>query len=473
MDDTTYPFIIKGPPSASLIKTSGALALPAGTERYHVAGGGAALLWVQAGDHISIENTEGGQICELLAFGTDKKADLTMLNLSSTPKKQPAKGLKKLLTSADPSLRGFRYGVRVKGFDIASTDALILFSADSRAKETATFTAARDGHLIIVSPPTIMDFEAQNTATPLTVFIRRKTIHTPHSYRLPEPLADPLEDKNIASATAATYFVKAGDYIQIIDKDGRQCTDFQCFSARKIDKGLERALDVTTTRTLMGHAYPMPGLHGKYYDQDMEPLVEIVQDTCGRHDAFALACAAKYYDDIGYPGHINCSDNFNAVLQDYDIAPRAGWMAINFFFNTAIDDHGVMYADEPWSRPGDYVLLRALTDLICVSSACPDDTSPANGWMPTNIHVRTYDGREKFSHAIAYRATADKEPMMTKQTAFHDRLAAHTRHFVEYNGYWLANDYAAHGPLAEYSACRNKAVLLDLSPLRKFEITGL
>ena len=77
---------------------------------------------------------------------------------------------------------------------------------------------------------------------------------------------------------------------EIIDVDGRQCTDFECFSARKLDKGIEHALDVTTTRTLMGHAYPMPGLHAKYYDQEMLPLVEVVQDTCGRHDAFALAC---------------------------------------------------------------------------------------------------------------------------------------------------------------------------------------
>ena len=44
----------------------------------------------------------------------------------------------------------------------------------------------------------------------------------------------------------------------------------------------------------------------------MEPLVEIVHDTVGRHDAFALACYAKFYEDMGYPGHANCTDNFNA-----------------------------------------------------------------------------------------------------------------------------------------------------------------
>ena len=61
---------------------------------------------------------------------------------------------------------------------------------------------------------------------------------------------------------------------------------------------------------------------------------------------------------------------------------------------------------------------------------------------------------------------------MTKQTGFHSRFAEHTRNFIEYNGYWLANCFAAEGPLAEYRACREKSVVLDLSALRKFEITG-
>ena len=147
-------------------------------------------------------------------------------------------------------------------------------------------------------------------------------------------------------------------------------------------------------------------------------------------------------------------------------------MAINFFFNTAIDAHGVMVSDEPWSRPGDYVLLRAMTDIVCVSSACPDDTTPANGWNLTDIHVRTYSGQHKFSRAIARRMTPDSEPKMTRETAFHSSFAKHTRNFVEYKGYWLANSFAKEGPIEEYWACREAAVIMDLSPLRKFEVTG-
>ena len=174
-----------------------------------------------------------------------------------------------------------------------------------------------------------------DTATPLSVIVRRAKIR--HGRRNRNcPIRSPIRCSTSASIRRPRSPIssKAGDFIQIIDVDGRQCTDFQCFSARKLDKGRDHPLDVTTTRTLMGASYPMPGLHSKYYDQDMEPLVEVVQDTCGRHDAFALACAAKYYDDIGYPGHVNCSENFNGALADKGVAPRAGWMAINFFFNT-------------------------------------------------------------------------------------------------------------------------------------------
>ncbi|GFG48560.1 hypothetical protein [Mycolicibacterium agri] len=38
-----------------------------------------------------------------------------------------------------------------------------------------------------------------------------------------------------------------------------------------------------------------------------------------------------------------------------------------------------------------HVLFCATADLVCASSACPDDIHPANGWQPTDIHVRVYD----------------------------------------------------------------------------------
>jgi aminomethyltransferase len=201
-------------------------------------------------------------------------------------------------------------------------------------------------------------------------------------------------------------------------------------------------------------------------------MVEVIHDTCGRHDAFATACNPRYYDDMGYPGHVNCTENFNRALDPYGIAKRKGWEALNFFYNTRMDAHDVIVSDEAWSRPGDYVTLKALTDLVCVSSSCPDDISPGNGWDPSDIHVRTYASTEKFTRAVAYRMTPDADAQMTKETGFHSRLSALTRNYVEYRGYWLPSRFNNAGAIDEYWACREKAVVLDLSPLRKFEITG-
>ena len=467
LDD--YPNVIAGPPKPGVIVQPRVFSLPQGTERYVVEGCGAILVPISTGDHITIINDEGGQRCELLAIGEKGKSDPSILGANG---QGAPTGLQHLLVSSDDSLRGFRMGLDARGIDVSSATAIHLFESTTPAKTEQSYTAQRDGTMIVAAPGGKMNAELQDTSTPLTVMVKRSVIRPNVRFELPTPLADPLDEVRVHTQTAESFFVKAGDYIQIIDVDGRQCSDFECFSARKLDKGIEHALDVTTTRTLMGHAYPMPGLHGKYYDQEMMPLVQVIQDTCGRHDAFALACAAKYYDDIGYPGHVNCSDNFNGALEKFNINPRAGWMAINFFFNTGIDDHGVMYTDEPWSRPGDYVLLKALTDIVCVSSACPDDTSAANGWNPTDIHVRTYSGKETFKRSIAIRTTPDSEPKMTKNTGFHDSFDKHTRNFIEYNGYWLANCFAAAGPIEEYTACRESAVIMDLSPLRKFEING-
>ncbi|MEM9268147.1 MAG: aminomethyltransferase family protein, partial [Pseudomonadota bacterium] len=86
--------------------------------------------------------------------------------------------------------------------------------------------------------------------------------------------------------------------------------------------------------------------------------------------------------------------------------------------------------------------------------------------------VRTYRAQEDFSRSVGYRKSAEADVEDTKQTAFHDCFARHTRDFVEYNGYWLPNTMTNHGSIAEYWACREKAAVMDLSPLRKYEVTG-
>jgi aminomethyltransferase len=456
-------------PRPSVIYRPDRPALEPGSERYRVKGGGSLALPVCLGDRCNVLDVEGGQVCELVCCDPHGAFDCTAIGARADGR---GEGLLAILAAATPGALSLQRTLQQRGADLSRLQSLRVFGGGSAPGDCASFTISRDVLLIIIAPGTVMNPGAQDTATPLEVLLRRRKPAAAAYAPLPAPLAEPLQDLRIEARSAKAYRVRAGEYIQVIDVSGRQCSDFQAFAARKLDRGLEQALDATVTRSLLGRSYPAPGLPSKAFDADFEPLVELVQDTVGRHDAFALACSARYYDAMGYPGHVNCSDNFNAALAEHGVAPRRGWEALNYFYNTNIDASNQLYLDEPWSRPGDYVLMRALTDLVCVSSACPDDIDPANGWDPTDIHVRTYSGKKTFSIAVGHRMTPDSDPELTRETAFHARFAALTRNFGEYRGFWLPLHFNNDGPVEEYWACREQAVVMDLSPLRKFEVTG-
>ncbi len=470
MDENTGIFgAIDKPPSPSLIYRPGVLALPDDTERYVVAGGGSLIVEVEQGDIVTAIDKEGLQPCEIITADRSGRMDASVLDRKSDG---DASGFKQILNANNASAKRAHASLRRRNVDISNARAIELFGIDSNAGHKEKLSVLENGLLIVCAPGAPMDCEQQNTTTPIELFIRRTRVRKPGEWPLPEPLADPVLELRVHTATAETFTVKSGEYIQIIDVAGRQCSDFQAFAVSKLDQGREVALDATITRSLLGLANPKPGLPSKAFDRDMDPLVEIIQDTCGRHDVFMTACNSRYYDDMGYPGHVNCSDNFNTVLDPHGIASRKGWEAINYFYNTNVDDQNQIYFDEPWSRPGDYVLMRALTDLACVASACPCDIDAANGWNPTDIHVRTYHANEDFKRATAFRMTPDATPELTKETAFHGSFSQLTRDFTEYNGYWLPNRFNNDGPIEEYWAAREKAVVMDLSPLRKFEVTG-
>lgn len=464
------PVVFSAPFSRSGVLVPGMPVLPDNVERHEVPGGGSRALEVEAGDVVNVVDVSGLQAVELVHFTPDGVSDAAMLGAKG---KGAATGLHSTLSQGGGSGTRILQLLDASGFSLSAADSVALFDGDSVAGERRSVTVMAGGLLCVAVPGGPMLPEAQDTPTDVVLFIERITERTSADrLQAPAPLAEPLLDVNIEPGNAHAFEVKAGQYIQILDVQGRECSDFQAMSARALDKGLERDIDPTTTRSLGGSLYPAPGIYSKYYSSDQEPMVEIVQDTCGRHDTFGLACTARYYEDLGYPGHRNCTDNMNRQLQHFGIRPRGGWPAINFFFNTLLDDSNAILMDDPWSRPGDYVLLRALSDLVCIATACPCDVDAANGWNPTDIQTRVYDKKELFKRSIGFRKSPEADVEETKETGFHACFAEHTRDFIEYNGYWLPNTMTQHGTIAEYWACREKAAIMDLSPLRKYEVTG-
>ena len=446
-------------PRVSHPREPGLFARAPNLERYRVAAGGVTLVDLQPGDGLQVIDVEGRQTCALLALDTGGRSALASWGLSwSTACSVPGR--------IGQALQ--RRGIDAQALPLAAS----LWDADSPPGHSRQFVAEDALLVIVAAPAEATAVDRQYRPSELRLIVTRANPSPLLLPALPEPLGEVLDEFTLRAGTAHGYTVAKGQYIQVLDVAGRQCSDFVALDRRALDRGVELDLDQTVTRTLNGSAYPAPGLFSKFFDRHMQPVLEVMQDTVGRHDSFALACAARYYETHGYFGHDNCSDNLNRVLAPHGVQARNGWPAINFFFNTGIDAHQQMTLDEPWSRPGDYVLLRAMTDLLCGSTSCPDDIDPANGWNPTDIHVRIYSEKERFSIAMSTRTTADADPILTRESAFHSRTRALTGSFTDYRNWWLPLRYDGYGVTEEYLGCRERVAVMDLTALRKFEIIG-
>ena len=301
MSFSQTPDRFRSPMQMGAVLVPGIPVLADNTERYPAPANGSRAVELRAGDTFAVVDDEGKQRAELVFFTPDGRSDTGVFHRSGAGQVvDVAVGLQSVLSSTETSAKRVLNALNKSGFDIATANAVSVFGPDSLAGNTAEFITDVDGLLIVSAPGEPMQPGEQNTTTTVTLYVERQTAVVADEVNgIADPLADPLQDLNIQPGQAKAYEVKAGQFIQILDVQGRECSDFQALSLGSLDKGIEHAIDPTTTRSLMGLGYPTPGLYAKYWAMNQQPLVEIVQDTCGRHDTFGLACTARYYDDLG------------------------------------------------------------------------------------------------------------------------------------------------------------------------------
>ena len=128
----------------------------------------------------------------------------------------------------------------------------------------------------------------------------------------------------------------------------------------------------------------------------MQPMMTVVEDTTkSGHDTIAGCCSAwsneMLYGVSNVPG---CRENFLSALARHDL----GWQDIvpniNFFCSVPVYEDGHT-EDSVFvngrSVAGDYVELRAETDVLAVISNCPQVNNPCNSGNPTEIRVQVYE----------------------------------------------------------------------------------
>ena len=245
--------------------------LDARPQRAGVPGGASLLIDLAVGDRVTVRDLEGGQSAQVAVFSATGAADINCIEIDQAASRL-AVDASALIRCVSADVRAALVRRRAK---IETARPFILLGRDAGASVTLVARAAC--LLVIAAPAHDKPADGIPIAGPLDLAIQRQSNDPTRA--APLPLADARADFLLARRTGQAYQVKAGEYIQLVDIAGRQCSDFIAFPRRALDKGLERFIDTTVTRTMVRGGYPRPGLLDKYFDQDMQPLLQVVQDT--------------------------------------------------------------------------------------------------------------------------------------------------------------------------------------------------
>ena len=205
-----------------------------------------------------------------------------------------------------------------------------------------------------------------------------------------ESARDPAEARRRDTLDAGSYWiarVEEGETFRIVDLHGNQAADTLFYDARDPS---ERYSAVDTIRE-QGNVYLSAG--SVLMSTACRPMLEIVADTCGRHDTLGGACSSES-NTVRYAldkrAMHACRDSWMLAVAEhpeYGIGKRDITHNVNFFMNVPVTEAGGLTFEDGISAPGKYVEMVARRDVIVLISNCPQLNNPCNGYDPTPIEL--------------------------------------------------------------------------------------
>lgn len=189
----------------------------------------------------------------------------------------------------------------------------------------------------------------------------------------------------IPAACGKAVYLRLGQFIKVIDVQGKQVCDFFAFNPANPTE----FLSVSHTRS--ANSKMDLELAKPLYSNARQPVLLLIEDTVRVHDMRFAACDPARYGMYEKWQHRSCKMNTLEALDEFNLRPPVFPDPVNLFMNSRIDEKGKMTIKPPVSKAGDYVIFRALKDLIVAGSACPMDLNPTNNFKPTEIMIEIYE----------------------------------------------------------------------------------
>lgn len=164
--------------------------------------------------------------------------------------------------------------------------------------------------------------------------------------------------------------VKQGQSIKVIDIEGGQVVDFFAEVNGNVNEFLSTGVTIDCNESLKLNVGDI------IYTNLYRPMIKVITDDVGEHDLLHPCCRPEMYDFFYHNGeeHPNCFDNINRVLDEQ----RAVIVPVNLFMHTKISTNGSISVEEPVSKAGDKIVLKALMDITLGVAACSVSESKCN-----------------------------------------------------------------------------------------------
>jgi uncharacterized protein YcgI (DUF1989 family) len=261
-------------------------------------------------------------------------------------------------------------------------------------------------------------------------------------------------DSVLEPGTAGAAVLQAGEVLSLEQVVDGQCVDLNLFALEDPRQHFSAA----RTRSVHG-LHPSSGAV-LWSTPPERPLVTIVSDSAGGHDLSFPACSAFEYEQLtGLAGHANCHDLLAAAIAAAGINPARVHDPVNLWLPSGVDSCGMLRSWPVAARRGDFVELRAQTQVLVVICPCPDDLFGSSQFDPSGVCVRVQstDGPGAASSRRGWSVTAPRPAASAPKRSVveidvPERLRAHLEQVRDLG--WLGFDDAtvARGLVLRWSA---------------------
>lgn len=188
----------------------------------------------------------------------------------------------------------------------------------------------------------------------------------------------------IPPRSGVAFALDKGQRLTVIDPQGEQVADLLAFARDDVGEAISsgRTLDYAS------RIYLTTG--DRIYSNRSNVMLDIVEDTVGRHDFLLTPCSKDTFRIIyaDQNPHRGCFGNLAVALAPFGVSEDMIPVAFNCFMNVPVNgETGELTVEPPLSRAGDRIVFEARVDLVIGLTACSALQSNNGSFKPIHYEI--------------------------------------------------------------------------------------